>query len=51
MNKAEPTNDKTKASQPWAKRVHSLAGTWAKEIPTLEEVCAAEEQDFLQASF
>lgn len=39
--KAEPSSEST----PWAELVHSLAGAWRDDFPTLEEIRADSEQD------
>jgi hypothetical protein len=36
---------------PWQELVYSLAGTWAEDFPTLEEIRAGEGEDILRESF
>lgn len=35
---------------PWAELVYSLAGAWAKDFPTLEDIRAQSGQDILRES-
>ncbi|XZN98511.1 MAG: DUF2281 domain-containing protein [Microcoleus sp.] len=36
---------------PWQELVYSLAGTWAEDFPTLEEIRAQSGKDILRESF
>ncbi|CAD0228243.1 conserved hypothetical protein [Planktothrix agardhii] len=38
-------------STPWAELVYSLAGTWEKDFPTLEDIRAESGEDILRESF
>ncbi len=38
-------------STPWEELVYSLAGTWAEEFPTLEEIRADLGEDILREKF
>jgi hypothetical protein len=38
-------------STPWAELVYSLAGTWAQDFPSLEEIRAELGEDILRESF
>ncbi|CAD5945317.1 DUF2281 domain-containing protein [Planktothrix agardhii 1806] len=38
-------------STPWAELVYSLAGTWEKDFPTLEDIRAELGEDILRESF
>ena len=38
-------------STPWEELVYSLAGTWAEDFPTLEEIRADLGKDILRESF
>ncbi|MEG4318474.1 MULTISPECIES: DUF2281 domain-containing protein [unclassified Microcoleus] len=39
------------ASTPWQELVYSLAGTWAEDFPTLEEIRTESGEDILRESF
>jgi len=47
---SEITNDQPISSLPWTELVHSLAGAWADDFPSLEEIRAKEGQDVLRES-
>ncbi|MBW4444180.1 MAG: DUF2281 domain-containing protein [Plectolyngbya sp. WJT66-NPBG17] len=47
---SELPNEQVISSQTWADLVRSLAGTWAEDFPTLEEIRAEEGQDVLRES-
>lgn len=48
---ANESTDTVDALTPWQELVYSLAGTWAEDFPTLEEIRAGEGEDILQESF
>lgn len=39
------------APVPWAELVHSLAGTWKEDFPTLEEIRGDSRSDILREHF
>lgn len=39
------------ALTPWTELVYSLAGTWAEDFPTLEEIRTQSGEDILRESF
>lgn len=48
LNATQPTD--TVTPLPWAELVYSLAGTWAEDFPTLEEIRANSGRDILRES-
>ncbi|WP_341735882.1 DUF2281 domain-containing protein [Microcoleus sp. CAWBG640] len=48
---ANESTDTVDALTPWQEVVYSLAGTWAEDFPTLEEIRAESGEDILQESF
>ena len=45
------STDTVDALTPWQELVYSLAGTWAEDFPTLEEIRAESGEDILRESF
>lgn len=45
------STDTVDALTPWTELVYSLAGTWAEDFPTLEEIRAQLGEDILRESF
>ena len=50
LNENEST-DTVDSLTPWRELVYSLAGTWAEDFPTLEEIRAESGEDILRESF
>ncbi|MEZ2249859.1 DUF2281 domain-containing protein [Microcoleus sp.] len=48
---ANQSTDTVDALTPWQEVVYSLAGTWAEDFPTLEEIRAQLGEDILRESF
>lgn len=45
------STDTVDSLTPWQELVYSLAGTWAEDFPTLEEIRAESGEDILRESF
>ncbi|MEG4023068.1 DUF2281 domain-containing protein [Microcoleus sp. F8-D3] len=50
LNENQST-DTVDSLTPWKELVYSLAGTWAEDFPTLEEIRAESGEDILRESF
>jgi hypothetical protein len=50
LNENQST-DTVDSLTPWTEWVYSLAGTWAEDFPTLEEIRAESGEDILRESF
>ncbi|WP_341735892.1 DUF2281 domain-containing protein [Microcoleus sp. CAWBG640] len=48
---ANQSTDTVDALTPWQEVVYFLAGTWAEDFPTLEEIRAESGEDILRDSF
>ena len=48
---ANQSTDTVDDLTPWQEVVYSLAGTWAEDFPTLEEIRAESGEDILRESF
>lgn len=48
---ANPSSAILDTSTPWAELVYSLARTWEKDFPTLEDIRAESGEDILRESF
>ncbi|MEG4964490.1 MULTISPECIES: DUF2281 domain-containing protein [unclassified Microcoleus] len=49
--KENQSTDTVDSLTPWTELVDSLAGTWAEDFPTLEEIRAESAEDILRESF
>jgi hypothetical protein len=47
---ANQSTDTVDSPMSWTELVHSLAGTWAKDFPTLEEIRAESGEDMRRES-
>lgn len=45
------STDTVDSLTPWKELVYSLAGTWAEDFPTVEEIRAESGEDILRESF
>ena len=45
------STDTVDSLTPWTELVYSLAGAWAEDFPTLEEIRAESGEDILRESF
>ncbi|MFB8792807.1 MAG: DUF2281 domain-containing protein [Microcoleus sp.] len=48
---ANQSTDTVDSATPWTELVYSLAGAWAEDFPTLEEIRAESGEDILRESF